>query len=623
MSIGLFPLPRSSAVRTLLTRQPPSPPPPTRLTLLARHRTCTQTWTQPRTRLFSTAASQKHRAAMTDQHDIPAPKGFKKVTEGKATILFPDTNEVFYNPIQEFNRDISIAAIRTWDEIFQEERSARLAEKKARKAASAAKRAKEGLEPLPEKEYPEGVDPNATRGITILEALSASGLRSVRYAKEIPNVKHILTNDLEADAVASIKRNAEFNGISPDLLEPHKGDAIDVLYQHRDPLKRYDVIDLDPYGTASPFIDGAVQAVSDGGLLCVTCTDLAVLAGSNYVETCYAKYGGHPVKAEFCHEVALRLVLNTLSTSAARYKRHIVPMVSLSIDYYLRVFVRVYTSPAEVKLLGSKTSLAYVCCGCQSTYTQALGKITESAKGNKKFGVNTGPPVNEKCEHCNSKFHVAGPMWGKELHSIPFIDRMLKHVKDATALYKTQPRILGMLSVCKEEIDAPFYYTANGLSGTVHCTSIPLLHVTSALLHQGYKVSGSHAAQGSIKTDAPPSALWDIMRSWVKLNPVKNAKPDSPAGRILAVEPTTIANFELHPDAKSEARKSNLVRYQMNPAKNWGPQARAGGANKRKADDDVDNKDKKNRKPAEGSDDSTTGANASDTVAAASEETRQ
>lgn len=40
----------------------------------------------------------------------------------------------------------------------------------------------------------------------------------------------------------------------------------DVLYQHRDPLKRYNVIDLDPYGTASPFIDGAVQAVSDGGM---------------------------------------------------------------------------------------------------------------------------------------------------------------------------------------------------------------------------------------------------------------------------------------------------------------------------------------------------------------------
>jgi len=68
-------------------------------------------------------------------------------------------------------------------------------------------------------------------------------------------------------------------------------------------------------------------------------------------------------------------------------------------------------------------------------------------------------------------------MWGKELHSVSFVERMLKHIQENSALYKTQPRILGMLSLCKEEIKAPFYYTANGLSGTVHCTSIPLLKV--------------------------------------------------------------------------------------------------------------------------------------------------
>ena len=96
-------------------------------------------------------------------------------------------------------------------------------------------------------------------------------------------------------------------------------------------------------------------------------------------------------------------------------------------------------------------------------------------------------------------------------------------------------------------------------------------------------MSGSHAAQGSIKTDAPPSAVWDVMRSWVKLNPVKNINPQSPASKILAVEPKIIANFEMHPDAKSESRKNHLVRFQQNPTKNWGPQARAGGGNKRKA----------------------------------------
>ena len=55
-----------------------------------------------------------------------------------------------------------------------------------------------------------------------------------------------------------------------------------LLYSHRS--SPVDVVDLDPYGTAAPFIDGAVQAIRDGGLLCVTCTDLAVLATVNYPE---------------------------------------------------------------------------------------------------------------------------------------------------------------------------------------------------------------------------------------------------------------------------------------------------------------------------------------------------
>lgn len=45
-----------------------------------------------------------------------------------------------------------------------------------------------------------------------------------------------------------------------------------------------DVVDLDPYGTAAPFVDAAIGCIADGGLLAVTCTDLAVLAGSQYPE---------------------------------------------------------------------------------------------------------------------------------------------------------------------------------------------------------------------------------------------------------------------------------------------------------------------------------------------------
>lgn len=31
---------------------------------------------------------------------------FDNITEGAATILFPKGNQVFYNPVQEFNRDL-------------------------------------------------------------------------------------------------------------------------------------------------------------------------------------------------------------------------------------------------------------------------------------------------------------------------------------------------------------------------------------------------------------------------------------------------------------------------------------------------------------------------------------
>ena len=56
--------------------------------------------------------------------------------------------------------------------------------------------------------------------------------------------------------------------------------------------------------------------------------------------------------------MALRIVLACIESHANRYKRHIVPIISLSIDFYVRVFVRVYTSANAVK--DSATKLAYV-----------------------------------------------------------------------------------------------------------------------------------------------------------------------------------------------------------------------------------------------------------------------
>lgn len=55
-----------------------------------------------------------------------------------------------------------------------------------------------------------------------MEALSATGLRSVRYAKEIPNVASIVANDIEADAVKLIAQNIQDNlGQDPKIVANH------------------------------------------------------------------------------------------------------------------------------------------------------------------------------------------------------------------------------------------------------------------------------------------------------------------------------------------------------------------------------------------------------------------
>jgi hypothetical protein len=68
--------------------------------------------------------------------------------------------------------------------------------------------------------------------------------------------------------------------------------------------RRFDAIDLDPYGSPSIFLDSAVQTVKEGGLLLVTSTDMAVLAG-NSPETCHSKYGAISLRTKACHEMVL------------------------------------------------------------------------------------------------------------------------------------------------------------------------------------------------------------------------------------------------------------------------------------------------------------------------------
>ncbi|KAJ3010740.1 UNVERIFIED_CONTAM: tRNA methyltransferase 1 [Siphonaria sp. JEL0065] len=499
------------------------------------------------------------------------------IQEGKATIPVPatTTQDVFYNPIQEFNRDMSIAAINVWSKIYLDEVAARKAEKPNKK--------------------PRDDEPTDPTQINVLEALSATGLRAIRYAKECANVSHILANDFDASAAAAIRKNAEFNNVLGKVI-PNEGDANMVMYQSlskdgfqipnsTDKMK-FMVVDLDPYGTAAPFLDAAVRSVGSGGLLCVTCTDMAVLAGSQW-EACWAKYGSMPIpNAPFCHEMGLRMLLQTIQNSAARYGRAIQPLMSCSIDFYVRVFVRVVTSAQEAKQMVAQSSMIYSCVGCRAHTVTPMGSYQTEGKS-VKFKNPSLPKLGTSCEICGSKFHIGGPFFSGRIHNQEFVGKMIEHVKEGIAVerFKTHVRMLGMLTVISEELpDVSLFYSLDSVCQALHCMVPPLKTFFSAVLNAGYKVSSSHCIPTSFKTDAPNSVIWDILRGWIKQKkPIaeKRLVEGSVVHKVLSVEPVVIADFSKNKDAEPDSSKVKLVRYQMNPVKNWGPKPKAkpsGGA---------------------------------------------
>lgn len=476
------------------------------------------------------------------------PEGYAAQSEGQATIL-QKGNEVFYNPAQVVNRDLSIAVINYFEKI-----------RKTENIKPSRLQRNRGL-------------PNIDEGLRILEGLAASGLRSIRYAKEVNNVKHIIANDLDAEVVETMKKNIEFNGADvAQKVQPSVGDARMVMLQNPG---AFDVVDLDPYGSPCTLLDSAVSCVSEGGLLLCTATDMAVLCGNNG-EAGYAKYGSYPLHKPYCHEQAIRILLASISTAAARHKRHIVPVLSLSIDFYVRVFVRIYTSPSEAKNTALKHSYVFQSQGCDSFELMRVGRLHE--KGNsKKYGAGFGPPVQQKCPETGASYTVGGPIWSEPIHDKEWIKGVLEVLKESKEKFKSFDKVRGILINCSDELsDVPLYLDLHETCKTLRA-SIPRQEAfKSAIINAGYRASPTHCLRTGIKTDAPWALIWDILRCWVKEHPV-NVKAGSYAEVLLSKEPTHIADFSRVSAAiiADKKGKNKIARFVGNP-ENWGPKTKHG-----------------------------------------------
>ncbi len=177
------------------------------------------------------------------------------VDEGQVRIKIPVYDKVsskapvFYNPVMELNRDLSVIALQVYRQMQRED-------------------------------------------ISICDSFGGSGIRGIRYSKEVPGVKDVVISDLNPLAVKFAQKNIQDNGL--ENVQVCHEDANILLRRCRG---KFHVVYIDPFGTPSPFIESAATSLKSGGLLCVTATDTSALCGT-YKEPCIRKYGSMPLKTE-------------------------------------------------------------------------------------------------------------------------------------------------------------------------------------------------------------------------------------------------------------------------------------------------------------------------------------
>ncbi|CAL9764161.1 unnamed protein product [Musa acuminata subsp. burmannicoides] len=264
------------------------------------------------------------------------PGGDAVVEEGEAKILMDSSNGVFYDEAQVHNRDISIAVLRTSISKRKEEHAIMLS-RKGSASEVPCDRPSDYLSDgdcqiqLDSSDYTKG----NLREIQEIPASKVQELKAPMHMFAMPKLKYFLVRNLQALAASGLRSRRyalEIDGIGKIVALDY-----DEFYMLTHP-KEFDAVDLDPYGSPSAFLDSAVRSIADGGLLMCTGTDLSVLCDMGN------RYGSYPLKAKYHHEMALRMLLACVESHANRYRHYIVLVISVPMDFYMQVFVHIFTS---------------------------------------------------------------------------------------------------------------------------------------------------------------------------------------------------------------------------------------------------------------------------------------
>jgi len=361
--------------------------------------------------------------------------GTAEIVEGGTRLIVPSehskggpgkiTGSVFFNEQMSFNRDVSVMFLRALN-----------------------------------------------NDVTVADAMAATGARAVRIANEVANASEVTANDVDPKALEFINGNIELNNLT-NCRSCNKD--LHILFSENS----YDYVDIDPFGSPVHFLQSAIRGCKKNGILAITATDTAPLAGAHRVK-CERRYQSRPIRGPMCHEMGLRILMCSLAKELAKYDRGMEPMLSFYADHYFRTYVRVTEGAKNADKTLSK--LIFM------NYDKDTLERSYSSEADKE--------------------HRYGPFWGGNLHSSSHLSMMSP---DSVA---NEKRCAKSLDIWRDELDTvPYIYDISEFSSFLKISPPPIGEFIDSLNTMG-NASRSHMFPTSFKTDLELKDIISVYREF-------------------------------------------------------------------------------------------------------------
>lgn len=312
--------------------------------------------------------------------------------------------------------------------------------------------------------------------LTFADCLCGTGARGIRVANELGcYFGKVFLNDVSATSIALAKQSARINNVVDRCFLSNEEANKFLLSRTENECERFDLVDVDPFGTPSPFVDCALRSIKHGGLLSVSATDTAVLCGV-YPKVAQRKYLGLPLRTEYSHEIGMRLIFGLLSINAMRLESSIRPLFCHHDMHYFRTFCLVEIGNNYSR--ENEKQIGYVLHCFKCSFREVISRDEFLSQADKSI----------KCSNCGTLMKVGGPMWIGDIQSKDFVEKCAE---------------TSQLPVFQRELDIPLYYDLSEISDFLQVRTPRIADVIKELESIGHSASRTRLNRTAVRTDAP------------------------------------------------------------------------------------------------------------------------